>query len=60
MGHMRWRSCLRHSAVTSKVAGSISDGVIGNFHSQNPSGRTLTLWRTHPLTEMNTRNFSYG
>jgi len=32
--------------VTSlKVASSISNGVIGNFHSHNPSGRTMTMGR---------------
>jgi hypothetical protein len=28
----RWRSWLRHYATSQKVAGSISDGVIGIFH----------------------------
>jgi hypothetical protein len=28
----RWRSWLRHCATKRKVAGSISDGVIGIFH----------------------------
>ena len=28
----RWRSWLRHCATSQKVAGSIPDGVIGNFH----------------------------
>ena len=28
----KWRSWLRHSAIRRKVAGSILDGVTGNFH----------------------------
>jgi hypothetical protein len=31
-GVTRWRSCLRHCATSRKVAGSIPDGVIGNFY----------------------------
>jgi len=47
--------------VTSqKVAGSIPDGVIGIFHCYNPSGCTMTLESTQPLTEMSTRNISWG
>ena len=43
-----------------KVAGSIPDGVIGIFHWHNPSGRTIALGLTQPLTEMSTRNISWG
>jgi len=43
-----------------KVAGSIPDGVIGNFHWHNASGRTVALGSTQPLTEMSTRNISWG
>ena len=39
-----------------KVEGSIPDGVIGIFHLRNPSGRTMTLGSTQPVTEMSTRN----
>jgi hypothetical protein len=49
-GGTRWYSWLRHCATTRKVAGSISDGVIGIFHWQNSSGHT----------EMSTRNISWG
>ena len=35
-----------------KVAGSIPDGVIGIFHWQNPSDRTMALGPTQPLTEI--------
>ena len=33
------------------VTGSIPDGVNGNFHRHNPSGRTVTLGTTQLLTE---------
>jgi len=56
----RWRSWLRHCATSRKVAGSIPDGVIGFFHWHNPSGRTMALGLTQPLTEMSTRNISWG
>jgi len=52
----RWRSWLRHCATSQKVASSIPDGVTGIFHWHNPSGRTIALGLTQPLTEMSTRN----
>ena len=55
----RCRSWLRHCATSRKVAGSIPDGVIGIFHWHSPSGRTMALGLTQPLTEMSTRNISY-
>jgi len=57
---MRWRSWLRHCATSQKVMGSIPDGVIGIFHLHNPSGRTMALRLTQPLTEMSIRNISLG
>jgi len=60
IGDMRWRSCLRHCATSRKVAGSIPYGVIGILYWHNPSGRTMTLGFTQPLTEMSTRNISWG
>ena len=54
-----WRSWLRHCAPSRKVAGSIPDGVIGIFHWHNPSGRTMALGLTQPLTEVSTRNISW-
>ena len=51
----RWRSWLRHCATSRKVAGSIPNGVIEIFHWHNPSGRTMALASTQPLTEMSTR-----
>jgi hypothetical protein len=32
--------------------GLIPDSVVGNFHGHSPSGRTVALGLTHPLTEM--------
>jgi hypothetical protein len=43
-----------------KVADSIPDYVTGIFHWHNPSGRTVALGSTQPLTEMSTRNISWG
>jgi hypothetical protein len=51
---------LRRCVTNRKVAGSIPDGVIGIFHWHNPSGRTMVLGSTQPLTEMSTRNISWG
>jgi hypothetical protein len=51
----RWRSWLRHCATNRKVAGSI-----GIFHWHNPFGRTMALGSTQHLTEMSTRNISWG
>ena len=59
-GGTRWRSWLRHRATSRKVAGSIPDGVIGIFHWHNPSGRGMALGLTQHLTEMSTRNISWG
>jgi hypothetical protein len=49
---------LKHCATSRKFAGSIPDGVIGNFHLPNPSDRTIALGLTLPLTEMSSRNIS--
>jgi hypothetical protein len=51
---------LKHCATTRKVAGSIPDFVIRIFHWRNPSGRTMALGSTQPLTEMSTRDISWG
>jgi hypothetical protein len=56
----RWRSWLRHCDTNLKVAGSIPDGVTGMFHWHNPVGRTVVLGSTQPLTEISTRNSSWG
>ena len=55
-----WRSWLRHCATSRKVAGSIPNGVVGIFHRHNPSGRIMVLGLTQSLTEMSTRNISWG
>jgi len=60
VGGTQWRSWLRCCATNRKVAGSIPDGVIGIFHLHNPSGCIMTLRLTQPLTEMSTRNISWG
>jgi hypothetical protein len=36
-----------------------SQWVIGIFHLHNPSGLTMVLESTQPLTEMSTRNISW-
>jgi len=40
--------------------GSIPDCVTGFLHCHNPSGRTMALGLTQPLTEMSTRNYFLG
>jgi hypothetical protein len=52
----RWRSWLRHCATSRKVAGSNPDCVIGILSV----GRTMALGLTQSLTEMSTRNNSWG
>ena len=42
------------------IAGSILDGAVGIFHSNNPSDITMTLGSTQSLTEMSTRIISWG
>jgi len=56
-----WRcSWLRHCATSRKDAGSIPNGVIGILHWHNPSSLTMALGSTQRLTEMSTRNISWG
>jgi hypothetical protein len=50
---------LRPCATSRKVAGSIPVD-IEIFHYYNPRGRTIALGSTQPLTEMSTRNISWG
>ena len=49
-------------ALRYKPEGREFDSWWGNsiFHWLNPSGRTMTLGSTQPLTEMSTRNNSWG
>jgi len=56
----RINSWLRYCATSRKVAGSFPDGVIGIFHWHNPSGRNVVLGLTQTLTELSTRNVSWG
>jgi len=37
----------------------IPDGVTGIFHLHNPSGRSMALGLTQPLTEMSSSNISW-
>ena len=60
LGGTRWRSWLRHRDSNRKVAVSIPDGVTGIYHWFNPSGRTMALGSTQPLTEMSTRDLPWG
>jgi hypothetical protein len=55
-----WRNLLRHYAIRRKVAGSISDKVIGFFNLPNPYSHTMALVSTQALTEMSTRNLQGG
>jgi hypothetical protein len=57
---LQWRSWLGHCAANQKVVGLIPDGVIGIFHWHNPFSCTMALGSTQPLTEMSTRNISWG
>jgi len=45
---------LRQCATRRRVAGSIPDEIIGiyHWHTRNPSGHTMALGSTQPLTEM--------
>jgi hypothetical protein len=47
-------------ATSRKVASSIPDGVTGIFYRHNPSGRTIALGLTQPLTGLSNRNNSWG
>ena len=49
---------VKYCVTSCKVEGSIPDGVIRIFHWPNPSGRTMVLGSTQPLTEMSTMGIS--
>jgi hypothetical protein len=51
---------LRHWGKNWNVVGSFPDGVFKIFHWHNHSGRNMALGSTRPLTEMSTRNISWG
>jgi hypothetical protein len=48
------------TATSRKVGGSFPNGVIGIFHWHNPSGHTMVLGLTQPLTELSTRSIYWG
>jgi hypothetical protein len=54
---LRFNEALRYKP---EGRGSIPNGVIGIFQVHNPSGRTMVLGLNQPLTEMSTRNISWG
>jgi hypothetical protein len=56
----RWRSLFEALRYSRKVAGSIPDSVIGIFNRHFPSGSTMVLGLSQPLTEMSTGNISLG
>jgi len=56
----RWRSWLRHCATSRKFAGSIPDGVTGNFYLLNLSGSTVVLESTQIVTDTSKRVISWG
>ena len=49
---------LTHCATTQTVAGSMASWQFSI--DNNPSGRTMALVSTHPVTEMSTNNTSWG
>ena len=59
-GATLWSSWFWHCATRPKVAGSIPEGFVGIFHWHDASGRTMGLGFIQPLTEMSTRNISWG
>ena len=59
-GCTRCRSWLRHCATRQKVAGSIPYGFIGIFHRHTPSGRTMVLGLTQPLTKNEYQEYFLG
>ena len=48
---VQYATAVEARATSQKVAGSIPDGVTGIFRWHNPSGRTMALGLTQPLTE---------
>ena len=55
-----WRSSLRHFTTSQKVAGSTPDGVTVIFDLHTLPGRIMALGSTQPLTDMSTKNISWG
>jgi hypothetical protein len=59
-GDTQCRSWLRHCATSRKVADSIPESVTGIFHWHNPFDRIMALGLSQLLTEVSTRNNSWG
>ena len=47
-------------ALRNNPEGRGFDGIIGIFHWNHLSGRTMALWSTQPLTELSTKNISWA
>jgi hypothetical protein len=60
IGRTRWRSTLRHYAVSRKITGSVPDEVVELSIDINASSRTMALGSTQPLTEIFIRNIPGG
>jgi hypothetical protein len=61
--HVCWGTRWRSGWGTVLQTGRLRDRfpiVIGIFHWHNPSGRTMALGSTRPLTEISTKNISWG
>ena len=56
----RWRIWLSHCTTGRKLAGSIPYDVTGIFRRHIFSGRTMALGSSQSLSEMSTRNISWG
>jgi len=56
----QWRSWFRGCSTSRTVACLFPDGITGIFHWLDPSGRTMAMWSTQPLTEMSTRELFPG
>ena len=54
------RRRLRRWATSLKVTGSLPKAVIEIFHCLNPSGSTMVVRSTQPITEMSTKDLSLG
>jgi len=58
--HILSNSVLGHCATSWNFAVSITVVIIGIFNLHNPSGRTVALGPTQPITEISTKNVSLG
>jgi hypothetical protein len=60
VGPRRGAACWDTAVQAGRSRVRIPDGVSGTFHYYNPYGRTMALGSTQRLTEMSTRNISWG